>query len=115
VIGLGGPGQDAPRNPDHPQVVPEREETLTIANQEAQAVPEESQTKVAEVAVGISRLHMVSLPVLQMKPIYWSPINDVAVVSRATWFYRLYSQGRLGGRITDLIQRYHAPDTAGCC
>lgn len=43
---------------------------------------------VAEVAVGVSRLHMVSLPSLQMKPIYWSPVNDVAVVARATWFYR---------------------------
>lgn len=42
----------------------------------------------AEVAVGVSRLHMVSLPMLQMKPIYWSPVNDVAVVMRATWFYR---------------------------
>ena len=42
----------------------------------------------AEVAVGASRLHMVSLPILQMKPIYWSPVNDVAVVTRATWFYR---------------------------
>ena len=41
-----------------------------------------------EVAVGVSRLHMVCLPTLQMKPIYWSPINDVAVVMRATWFYR---------------------------
>lgn len=41
-----------------------------------------------EVAVGISRLHMVSIPALQMKPIYWSPINDVSVVMRATWFYR---------------------------
>lgn len=41
-----------------------------------------------EVAVGVSRLHMVSLPTLQMKPIYWSPVNDVAVVMRATWFYR---------------------------
>ena len=41
-----------------------------------------------EVPVGISRLHMVSLPVLQMKPIYWSPVNDIAVVLRATWFYR---------------------------
>ncbi|KAL2160287.1 hypothetical protein VTH06DRAFT_1460 [Thermothelomyces fergusii] len=41
-----------------------------------------------EVPVGISRLHMVSLPVLQMKPIYWSPINDIATVLRATWFYR---------------------------
>jgi hypothetical protein len=42
----------------------------------------------AEVAVGISRLHMVSLPTLQMKPIYWSPVNDLAFVTRATWFYR---------------------------
>ncbi|KAI9155307.1 putative phospholipase [Paramyrothecium foliicola] len=42
----------------------------------------------AEIAVGISRLHMVSLPKLQMKPIYWSPINDMAAVMRATWFYR---------------------------
>lgn len=42
----------------------------------------------AEVAVGLSRLHLVSLPVLQMKPIYWSPVNDMAVVMRATWFYR---------------------------
>lgn len=41
-----------------------------------------------EVAVGISRLHMVSIPALQMKPIYWSPVNDIAVVMRATWFYR---------------------------
>lgn len=41
-----------------------------------------------EIPVGISRLHMISLPVLQMKPIYWSPVNDIATVLRATWFYR---------------------------
>ncbi|KEY64421.1 hypothetical protein S7711_05240 [Stachybotrys chartarum IBT 7711] len=41
-----------------------------------------------DVAVGISRLHMVTLPLLQMKPIYWSPVNDIALVMRATWFYR---------------------------
>ena len=41
-----------------------------------------------EVAVGISRLHTVSLPCLQMKPIYWSPVNDISIVQRATWFYR---------------------------
>ncbi|KAH7146588.1 DDHD domain-containing protein [Dactylonectria macrodidyma] len=40
-----------------------------------------------QIAVGVSRLHMVSLPMLQMRPIYWSPVNDVAVVMRATWFY----------------------------
>ncbi|UNI16236.1 hypothetical protein JDV02_002692 [Purpureocillium takamizusanense] len=42
----------------------------------------------AEVPVGVSRLHKVSLPLLQMKPIYWSPVNDIAIVTRATWFYR---------------------------
>ncbi|PFH56464.1 hypothetical protein XA68_16472 [Ophiocordyceps unilateralis] len=41
-----------------------------------------------EIVVGVSRLHKVSLPALQMLPIYWSPVNDVAVVMRATWFYR---------------------------
>ncbi|KAI0181865.1 DDHD domain-containing protein [Hypoxylon sp. FL1284] len=41
-----------------------------------------------EVTVGVSRLHEVSLPALQMKPIYWSPVNDIATVLRATWFYR---------------------------
>lgn len=41
-----------------------------------------------EVPVGISRLHMTSLPALQMKPLYWSPVNDIAIVTRATWFYR---------------------------
>lgn len=45
-------------------------------------------TTTTEVAVGVSKLHMVSLPMLQMKPIYWSPVNDMAVVTRATWFYR---------------------------
>ncbi|KAI0137538.1 DDHD domain-containing protein [Xylariales sp. AK1849] len=40
------------------------------------------------VAVGVSRLHEVSLPALQMKPIYWSPVNDIAAVLRATWFYK---------------------------
>lgn len=48
----------------------------------------ELEPRVVEVPVGLSRLHEVSLPVLQMKPIYWSPINDIAIVSRSTWFYR---------------------------
>lgn len=41
-----------------------------------------------DVPVGVSRLHKVSLPALQMKPIYWSPVNDIVPVLRATWFYR---------------------------
>jgi hypothetical protein len=41
----------------------------------------------ADVPVGISRLHLVKLPDLQMNPIYWSPVHDIACVTRGTWFY----------------------------
>jgi hypothetical protein len=41
-----------------------------------------------DVPVGISRLHLVQLPALQMKPIYWSPVNDICAVTRGTWFYK---------------------------
>jgi hypothetical protein len=40
------------------------------------------------VPVGVSKLHLVELPDLVMKPIYWSPINDTSKVVRATWFYK---------------------------
>ncbi|KIW34397.1 uncharacterized protein PV07_01175 [Cladophialophora immunda] len=42
----------------------------------------------AYVPVGVSRLHLVEMPDLVMKPIYWSPINDTSNVIRATWFYK---------------------------
>lgn len=51
-------------------------------------VSSESDQSILDVVVGVSRLHKVSLPTLVMKPIYWSPVNDAAVVMRATWFYR---------------------------
>ena len=41
-----------------------------------------------QVPVGISRLHVVEFPDLDMKPIYWSPLNDISAVGRGTWFYR---------------------------
>ncbi|PMD35468.1 hypothetical protein L207DRAFT_570001 [Hyaloscypha variabilis F] len=41
-----------------------------------------------DVPVGLSRLHLVQLPALQMKPIYWSPVHDIAAVTRGTWFYK---------------------------
>lgn len=50
-----------------------------------------TEIRAVEVPVGISRLHMTSLPALQMKPLYWSPVNDIAIVTRATWFYRYVS------------------------
>lgn len=40
------------------------------------------------VPVGVSRLHQVVMPSLNMEPIYWSPVNDIAAVIRATWFYK---------------------------
>jgi hypothetical protein len=43
---------------------------------------------VVDVPVGVSRLHKVCLPALQMEPIYWSPVHDVASVTRGTWFYK---------------------------
>lgn len=48
---------------------------------------EKDQVKVF-VPVGVSRLHLVEMPDLVMKPIYWSPINDKSNVIRATWFYK---------------------------
>lgn len=41
-----------------------------------------------DVVVGLARLHKVSLHTLQMEPIYWSPVNDIAIVTRGTWFYK---------------------------
>lgn len=40
------------------------------------------------VLVGVSRLHEVKVPDLQLTPIYWSPVHDTAVVTRGTWFYK---------------------------
>lgn len=42
----------------------------------------------AKIPVGASRLHLVELPNLKMKPIYWNPLHDVSVVVRSTWFYK---------------------------
>ncbi|KAJ5800137.1 uncharacterized protein N7518_002205 [Penicillium psychrosexuale] len=41
-----------------------------------------------KIPVGVSRLHLVELPNLKMKPIYWSPLQDISSVVRATWFYK---------------------------
>lgn len=59
-----------------------------------------------DIVVGVSRLHKVSLPTLQMKPIYWSPVNDIAVVLRATWFYRWVIPIK-PSRLLITVQRHH--------
>lgn len=71
------------------------------------SVPNGSEESVLDVVVGVSRLHKVSLPTLLMKPIYWSPINDVAVVMRATWFYRYVSHIIRLCQLTNLQKRYN--------
>ncbi|OQE94322.1 hypothetical protein PENNAL_c0004G00834 [Penicillium nalgiovense] len=48
---------------------------------------EDSNTQ-SKIPVGVSRLHLVELPNLKMKPIYWSPLQDISSVVRATWFYK---------------------------
>lgn len=42
----------------------------------------------AFVPVGVSRLHLVEIHEMLMKPIYWNPINDISSVLRGTWFYK---------------------------
>jgi pimeloyl-ACP methyl ester carboxylesterase len=64
-----------PSMPRLPSTLPERDTKTTRSG-------------TTNVPVGVSRLHEVSLPALQMKPIYWSPVNDIAAVLRATWFYK---------------------------
>lgn len=82
------PAPVSPRDPD-PDHVEVLEDPEVEAQKRIAIAKEKRQGKDSvEVAVGVSRLHMVTLPSLQMKPIYWSPINDLAVVTRATWFYR---------------------------
>jgi hypothetical protein len=52
------------------------------------SVPEDSTLPTETVPVGVSRLHQVEMPSLQMVPIYWTPVNDTAQVVRGTWFYQ---------------------------
>ncbi|KAL8707636.1 MAG: hypothetical protein Q9220_007374 [cf. Caloplaca sp. 1 TL-2023] len=45
-------------------------------------------TKHVTVPVGVSRLHKVQMPDLNMSPIYWDPVHDISSVIRGTWFYK---------------------------
>lgn len=66
---------------EDPSQLAEHEDTPEKGKQ-AQKGPTDS------VAVGVSRLHQVEMPSLQMTPIYWTPVNDTADVLRGTWFYQ---------------------------
>lgn len=90
------PSQLRDSRPDATKHIDTREQHSRVIEAQPDAVPapsggigiSELEPRVVDVPVGLSRLHEVSLPVLQMKPIYWSPVNDIAIVSRSTWFYR---------------------------
>ncbi|PLB51055.1 hypothetical protein P170DRAFT_425338 [Aspergillus steynii IBT 23096] len=69
------------RNSAHPDEAPGD----SIEEDEESREKETAQTKIP---VGVSRLHLVELPNLKMKPIYWSPLHDISSVLRATWFYK---------------------------
>ncbi|RDW74504.1 uncharacterized protein DSM5745_07166 [Aspergillus mulundensis] len=51
-------------------------------------IEKEDDNDTSKIPVGVSRLHLVELPNLKMKPIYWSPLHDISNVLRATWFYK---------------------------
>ncbi|KAF1989501.1 hypothetical protein K402DRAFT_372296 [Aulographum hederae CBS 113979] len=67
---------------DHALYDGPHEEQIPQIPHEAQPSPE------ARVPVGVSRLHNVVMPDLQMEPVYWKPVHDIAAVVRATWFYK---------------------------
>lgn len=56
--------------------------------QDSQRERTEEASAQSKIPVGVSRLHLVELPNLKMKPIYWSPLQDISSVVRATWFYK---------------------------
>ncbi|CAF9910294.1 MAG: hypothetical protein GOMPHAMPRED_007035 [Gomphillus americanus] len=57
-----------------------------------------------ETVVGLSRLHAVEFPSLQVKPIYWEQSIDVAPVMRATWFYKA-SMEPVEAPISNLLEK----------
>ncbi|KAL8416792.1 hypothetical protein RB596_007080 [Gaeumannomyces avenae] len=87
-VKIGSPGtEDTAISP--PNATPPKPRTATVVTNtpnDNQAEPWEP-ARAVQVPVG-SRLYLVSFPEMQMRPMYWSPINDVTVVTRATWFYR---------------------------
>ncbi|KAL4893586.1 DDHD domain-containing protein [Aspergillus ambiguus] len=65
-----------------------QDEPSDDSRREPEERSEEEEEAQAKIPVGVSRLHLVELPNLKMKPIYWSPLHDISNVLRATWFYK---------------------------
>jgi hypothetical protein len=82
------PSGDPVTAPESSRRAHERDSTETETLPHHNCKADKSTSKHVEVPVGISRLHLVKLPILQMEPIYWSPVHDICAVTRGTWFYR---------------------------
>lgn len=82
------PDADSPDSPENSRRVHERDSTETESVPYHGCRADMNTSKHVEVPVGVSRLHLVKLPILQMEPIYWSPVHDICAVIRGTWFYR---------------------------
>ncbi|QGA14495.1 hypothetical protein EYB26_002149 [Talaromyces marneffei] len=65
-------------------------QNATVNEPDTESSPDGPEDRSAryKIPVGVSRLHLVELPGLKMKPIYWSPLHDISDVLRATWFYK---------------------------
>lgn len=63
-------------------------ESAQTAQDDTSSPLQKGKTPSVLVPVGVSRLHMVEMPMLTMGPIYWDPIHDVSSVVRSTWFYK---------------------------
>ncbi|KAL5332395.1 DDHD domain-containing protein [Aspergillus crustosus] len=81
-----------------------QEEVLDQSAEHTDVDPEEHDDTQSKIPVGVSRLHLVELPNLKMKPIYWNPLHDISNVVRATWFYKntmLPVEPELANRLED--------------
>lgn len=84
-ITMDGPADSDPFG-DNSETSPHRERSKFHQAFHPHPKPKDTKKR-AFVSVGVSKLHLVEIPDLVMKPIYWSPINDKSSVIRATWFF----------------------------
>ncbi|KAL8693606.1 MAG: hypothetical protein Q9218_001606 [Villophora microphyllina] len=89
------PGESDPQS-EEPDVSPTDAETdigcsvyqSEAINRDRRSSRRRKDTERVTVPVGVSRLHLVEMPALNMGPIYWDPVHDISTVVRGTWFYK---------------------------
>ena len=66
----------------------ERDSTEVVPASNHQCRSHQNGNNHSDVPVGVSKLYLVEVPTLLMKPIYWAHVHDTVPVVRATWFYK---------------------------